>query len=235
MPGDERARGEACARPGPGHVSRVAPALAWLTAALLALLAAAAGWRAHGAWRLGQARALPAPQQLGALDGVTRAHPRLAEAWHARGRVWRSLAQTGAAGPRLARAERDFARAVHLRPRWSEAWADLGWLRFARGDAAAARADLDRAARLDPTHIGIGVTRAELYARTGDVPEGLRQLARTLDANPGWSIAAALDVALAWTVSPDALAPLVGDEPQRRQLLEQALARRSPAPAGGPD
>lgn len=208
---------------------------AW-AAVLLALLATASAWRAHGAWQLERALELPEAQRLGALDGVTRAHPWLAEAWYARGVAWRGLARHGgaAAGARLARAERDFATAVRLRPRWAQAWADLGWLRLVRGDPAAARADVDRAVRLDPAHVGIGVTRAALYARTGDVSEGVRQLARTLDANPGWGAAAALDLASAWASAPVTFAPLVGDDPARRRLLEQALARREAEAASVP-
>ena len=68
---------------------------------------------------------------------MRRAHPRLAEAWRARGLAWRDLARPGSGvrATRLARAERDFASAVRLRPNWAEAWADLGWTRFARGEA----------------------------------------------------------------------------------------------------
>lgn len=211
-----------------GSASRAARATAWLAALLSLGLAAAAGWRAHGAWALERALALPAPQRLGALDDVTLAHPRLAEAWRARGLAWRDLARPGSSVRvmRLARAERDFASAVRLRPNWAEAWADLGWTRFARGDVRTGRADLDRALRLDPTHVGIGVARAALYAQSGDVTEGVRQLARTLESNPAWGAHTAVELALTWTAEPAVLAPLIGDDPVRRDLLEQGLARR---------
>ena len=57
-------------------------------------------------------------------------------------------------------------RALRLRPNWGEAWADLGWARFARGDVEGARGALDRAAALDPTHLGLRRSRADFLART---------------------------------------------------------------------
>jgi tetratricopeptide (TPR) repeat protein len=201
-----------------------------VASAALVLLACAAGWRAAGAWRLERALALPAAQRLGALDAVLAAHPWRVEAWRARGLAWRDLrhadAPSSADAARLARAERDLSRALQLRPAWADAWADRAWVRLLRGDATGARADADRAAALDPTHVGICMIRAEIHARGGAVDEALRQLARLLDDDPTWA-AAALQAALRWTDSDERLARLVAGDPHRAELLRQARRTRA--------
>ncbi len=228
-----------------GHVSRArgaradadaqpltSSARAWGAAAAvgLALLAGAAGWRALGAWRLERALHAPAAARLGALDEVLAAHPFRAEAWRERGLAWRSLArrpggQPGAAfEARLSRAERDLSQALRLRPAWAEAWGDRGWLRLLRGDAAGARADVDRALALDPTHVGLGFTRAETLARLGDVAGALRQLAHTADVNPDWD-APAVQAGLRFTRAPELLRELTAANPRRAELVRAALAR----------
>jgi O-antigen ligase len=144
---------------------RVAPGAA---AVLLAALAVAAAWRAMGARELGSALAeVRGDRRLAALDRVVERHPYLSEAWRLRGvggrdRGW-SRADGGAS---LGWAELDLTRALDLRPQWAEAWADLAWARFARGDAAGAREAFARAGSLDPTHAGIGRARADFVGRT---------------------------------------------------------------------
>jgi Flp pilus assembly protein TadD len=105
--------------------------------------------------------------QVAALDRVLGRHPYLAEAYRARALAWRDLAvgRTGFAAPRLDRAERDLAAALRLRPSWGEAWADLGWTRWMSGDLPGARAAMDRALALDPTHPHIARSHEELLAR----------------------------------------------------------------------
>ncbi|HVR71129.1 MAG TPA: tetratricopeptide repeat protein, partial [Vicinamibacteria bacterium] len=105
-------------------------------------------------------------RRLAALDRVVERHPYLAEGWRFRGAAWRERGWARAGGaPSLAWAEADLTRAVELRPQWAEAWADLAWARYARGDAAGARAAFERAGTLDPTHVGIGRSRSDFAAR----------------------------------------------------------------------
>ena len=142
--------------------SRALPAAAAL---ILALLSGAAAWRASGSIGLDRALRDPDPQmRVAALDSVLARHPYLAEGYRARGLAWRELAlgRHGFAPARLEWAERDLGRAVGLRPSWGEAWADLAWTQHLRGDVASARAAMDRAARLDPTHPHIARARAEM-------------------------------------------------------------------------
>ncbi len=209
----------------------ISPLGATLGTLLLVLLAATAGWRALGAWRVEQALALPAPLRLGALDAVLSAHPWRAEAWRARGLAWRDEARRPGGTPgaafeaRLMRAERDLSTALRLRPAWAVAWGERGWLRLVRGDASGARADVDRALSLDPTHVGLGFARAETLARLADVPAAVRQLARTADLNPDWD-GPAVETALRFTRAPDVLSSLTSGSTRRAELLRLALARR---------
>jgi O-antigen ligase len=146
-------------------VGRLAPAAAALT---LAALAATAAWRAWGAHELKQALAQPAgDRRVAALDHVVRRHPYLAEAWRVRGLAWRERGWGRAgAGAALAWAEADLSRALELRPRWGEAWADLAWTHFGRGNIRAAREAFDRAVALDPTHLALDRSRADFLVRT---------------------------------------------------------------------
>jgi tetratricopeptide (TPR) repeat protein len=134
----------------------------------LVLLGAAAAWRAAGAVAFERSlRDLDPQMRVAALDPVLDRHPYLPEAYRARALAWRDLAigRTGFAGPRLDRAERDLSSALRLRPSWGEAWADLGWTRWMRGDFPGARAAMDRALSLDRTHPHIARSHAQLLAR----------------------------------------------------------------------
>jgi O-antigen ligase len=156
--------------------TRAVPVVA---AALLVGLAAVAGWRAAGAAALDRALGDGDPQmRVAALDGVLRRHPYLAEGFRARALAWRDLAlgRREFAFSRLERAERDGSAAVRLRPAWGEAWADLAWTRWMRGELSGARAAMDRAASLDPTHPHIARSRAELLARV-EVASGVGAVA----------------------------------------------------------
>jgi Flp pilus assembly protein TadD len=138
-----------------------------MAALVLAALAAAAAWRAAGAVALERSLRDTDPQmRVAALDLVVARHPYLAEAYRARAIAWRDLAngRTGFAGPRLDRAERDLSSALRLRPSWGEAWADLGWTRWMRGDFPGARAAMDRALSLDRTHPHIARSHEQLLA-----------------------------------------------------------------------
>jgi O-antigen ligase len=143
---------------------RVAPGV---IALVFGVLAAASLHRAWGAQALAAALAQPAgDRRVAALDRVVRSHPYLAEVWHFRGLGWlgRGWARAGGQAS-LAWAESDLTRAVELRPRWAEAWAELGWARYRQNAAAGAREAFDTAAALDPTHVGLARSRDEFLAR----------------------------------------------------------------------
>jgi O-antigen ligase len=144
--------------------ARALPAVAAL---VVFTLGAAAAWRAAGAVSFVRSLRDRDPQmQVAALDHVLMRHPYLAEAYRARALAWRDLAigRTGFAGPRLERAERDLSSALWLRPSWGEAWADLGWTRWMSGDLPGARAAMDRAVALDPTHPHLARSHEQLLA-----------------------------------------------------------------------
>ncbi len=175
-----------------------APALA----TVLTLLAFASAWRALGAQRIETALAARDPvRRLALLDRALGAHPYAAEMLRARALAWRDLAYRppGWNAVRLARAEADLRRALDLRPRWGEAWADFGWVRAFQGDAAGAGAAMQTAVDLDPTHIDIGIAAADLLARQGDVDGAIDRLRRLRGVHPGWTDARARAVAASWT------------------------------------
>jgi O-antigen ligase len=189
---------------------RAAPALA----AFLTLLALASAWRAVGARRIETALATRDPvRRVAVLDRVLAAHPYSAEAFRARAQAWRDLAHRppGWNGARLARAEADLGRALDLRPRWGEAWADLGWVRAFQGDETGARAAMQAAVDLDPTHVDVVVAAADLLARQGDAAGAIERLRRLRGVHPAWTDERARKVARQWTSDETLLARL--DEP----------------------
>ena len=177
------------------------------------VLALAGAWRAAGA-RLGErALAVRDPvRRLAALDRVLAAHPYATELLRARAQVWRDLAYRPPRWDqaRLARAEGDLRHALELRPRWGEAWADLGWVRAFQGDAAGARAAMQSAVDLDPTHLDVGIAAADLLARQGDVEGAIERLRRLRGTHPGWTDARAREVASRWTADSALLARVTG-------------------------
>jgi O-antigen ligase len=190
-------------RPGIGG-ARVAA----IVAVLFLAAAASCAWRAAGAVAAERAQAEPDPlARLARLDRAIDRHPYLAELSRARAQVWRGLAHRpdGWNAARLARAESDLRRAVALRPRWAEARADLGWVLAFRGDPSAARAEMDAAMRLDPTHLDLVLSGAELRARQGDVDGAIAALRSLEGAHPGWSAARARMIASRWTSEPSRL------------------------------
>jgi O-antigen ligase len=186
----------------------------WLAGALAAaclVLAFGCAWRAAGARTSEHALAARDPlRRLALLDRALAEHPYAAEMFRARARLWRDLAwrPPGWNAARLARAEADLRRALELRPRWGEAWADLGWVRAFQGDAAGARAAMQAAVDLDPTHVDIGIAAAELLARQGDLDGAVERLRRLRGVHPGWTDDRARAVAARWTQDPARLAKL---------------------------
>jgi hypothetical protein len=182
-------------------------------ATVVLLLAAALSFgRAEGARELGAAERLSdASLRIGAFDRTLTWHRYLADGFRERGVEWLALA--GAAGEplateRLARAQRDLARAVSLRPAWGEAWTDLGWAQYRSGHLEGAAQSLDRGALLDPTNLQVGVAKADFEARVVGASRGIDELVRLRHLNPDWGSEAALQVARRWTADPKLLAPL---------------------------
>lgn len=181
------------------------PGLAWCIAAVLAGLAAAAGWRTAGAWELRRAFQEDEPHRLvAAMDGVARRHPYLAEALRTRGNAWRRLAHDAGplSGDRLARAESDLAAAVVLRPRWGDPWADLAWVRYRRGDVEAAHAAHDRAVDCDPSGLAVGRSHALFLYRTRGTSAGVAALRRVLERNGLWSVERLMEETRRWSSDP---------------------------------
>lgn len=197
--------------PRTGRPRAVRAALALVFGAL----SAAALWQAWGALRLAAARDERDPlARQAALTALVRTHPFLTDAWRERSHATRGLrSRAGTLPPaRLAQAADDLERALRLRPLWAEAWGDLAWLRFAAGDASGARTALATARRLDPTHLALGASLAELVARLDGPRAGVLELRRVRSANPSWNRDEARARALRFTQDPELLALLDGDE-----------------------
>jgi O-antigen ligase len=186
--------------PAPATPSKVCSRLLAGAALALALLS---GWHAVGAVQLDRARATQDPRQrLARLVGTLSSHPYLAEGYRLRAWTRVRLAHSGPAARRLDQAASDLKTCLRLRPKWARAWADLGQVHSLQGQTAAAESAFERAIKLDPTNVGIGVYRASFLARTGRVELGLRELQRVQEANPGLAAAQADALARRWL--PDA-------------------------------
>ena len=177
------------------------PARPWVrraSAAALAIGAAAALWRAEGAWALDRATAQPGLQ---ALDRVLSRHPYLAEAHRARAQAATALARSAnsLAPARLRTASRDLESALRLRPLWAEAWGDLAWVRLVQGDRNGARVALENAVRTDPTALGLGLSLADLRFHLQGPEAAVADLVRLRRANSSWPEQAALEHARRWT------------------------------------
>ncbi|HEX6740061.1 MAG TPA: hypothetical protein VF310_17405, partial [Vicinamibacteria bacterium] len=193
-------------------------------AASCALLALAAGWRALGTRALAQATARGEPQlRLAALDRVVAAHPYLPEAWRERAAIWWALSGRpgGPIASRLERAEQDVRRALGLRPRWAEAWTDLGWLLQARGDRSGAAEAFARAGALDPSHPHVGLARAAFLAATEGQAAAIEALRALRQANPQLGLGYVLPVARRLTSDRALLLRLTDGSEAERALVEQ--------------
>lgn len=175
------------------------------TAFVLAAIGAGAlacAYRSMGAVdeRVALARATP-ESRLDALEHVVEAHPYLEKARRQRGLAWMALAYSRGQyeATRLARARSDLEAVVATRPQWGEAWADLGWIKYFQGDLASATQDMEKAARFDPTHVGVGIAGAQLLAWSGNLPGALEKVAALRKMNPQWSRASARELVASWT------------------------------------
>jgi O-antigen ligase len=175
-----------CALAGVAAAARTPGALVpgpWcrVLAVVVAVIAAAALWRTIGAVQYERAAALESPHhRLVQVSQVLRTHPYLPEAWVLRGTTWWSLARGNPVVTRFrfAQAVSDVEASVRLRPAWSDAWANLGWLRFLVGDTPGARVAFDRALALDPTRMSIGLARADFFSGLGEPDRVVQELIR---------------------------------------------------------
>lgn len=181
------------------------PSTPWRCRALLAfiaLLAMACVYRSIGASQERAALARTSPEsRLEALDDVVKAHPYLTDARRQRGLAWMTLAHSGGSfdPARLQRAEANLQAVVRMRPQWGEARADLGWVKYYAGRIDNAKAEMAEAARLDPTHMGVGIAYAQVLAWSGESSRAVGELGRLRKLNPAWPRASALELATSWT------------------------------------
>lgn len=183
-----------------GHHVRARGAMA--LPVLFGLLSLLAAYRGLGARAAEAALSQASPEgRLQALDDVLRVHPYLDGARRQRALAWMNLAYSKGRydGSRLERAEQDFAVVLRLRPQWGLAWADRGWNAYFRGDNARAREYFARAASLDPTHVGIGTSRAQFLVWAGSIVEAVEEVRRLRLAERAWSREAARRLVASWT------------------------------------
>lgn len=202
-----------------------------LVGLLLLVTAVLAAWRGAGAAAFeGSLETVDPHRRIGSLSATLAWHPYLAEGYRERALVWRALASTHprALASRLGRAEEDLERALALRPRWAEAWADLAWLRELRGDTRAAHSAFDRASSLDPTHLAAGLAHADFLARVQGAASGVERLARLRRANPDWPLPQVLSAATRWTTDRSLLLGLTDGSPEEKATVEAALRSVKP-------
>jgi O-antigen ligase len=192
---------------GIGTASSSGPKPAGATArrafiSFLAALALACVYRSVGAASERGALARTSPEsRLAALDGVVESHPYLDGARRQRGLAWLALAYSHGQYDvvRLQRAHDDLQGVLKLRPGWGEARTDLGWVKYYQGRTEEAKQEMGEAARLDPTHIGIGLAYAQVLAWSGETARAVEELARLRRTNPSWPRSSARELAASWT------------------------------------
>ena len=170
--------------------------------AFVAIVVAACGYRSVGAARERDALSRrSAESRLDALQSLVDAHPYLDGARRQRGLAWMALAYNrGLYDPiRLKRARADLEAVVRARPKWGEARADLGWIKYYSGETLEAKIEMGKAAQCDPTHLGLGIAHAQLLAWSGDILGAVDEVSRLRRVNPPWTRASAQDLASSWT------------------------------------
>ena len=181
-----------------------APGSRWRSRAFVVLLAAlmlASVYRSVGAAGEKAALARTSPESLlDALQPVVDEHPYLENARRQRGLAWLALAYSRGQydATRLRRAEADLEAVVWTRPQWGEARSDLGFVKYCQGKIDEARQEMAWAARLDPTHMGVGIAHAQVLAWSGDTAGAVAEVARLRRVNPGWSRGSDRDLLKSW-------------------------------------
>jgi tetratricopeptide (TPR) repeat protein len=129
------------------------------------------------------------------------AHPYLDGARRQRGLAWLALAYSSGQydATRLQRAHDDLQVVLKLRPAWGEARADLGWVKYYQGRLEEAKQEMREAARLDPTHMGIGLAYAQVLAWSGETERAVAELSRLRRTTPSWPRSSARELAASWT------------------------------------
>lgn len=168
---------------------------------LLAALMLACVYRSMGAAGEKAALARTSPEsRLDALQPLVDAHPHLETARRQRGLAWLALAYSRGQydAARLERAEADLVTVVKTRPQWGEARSDLGFVKYCQGRIDEAKVEMAEAARLDPTHMGVGIAYAQVLAWSGNIQEAVGEIGRLRRINPGWSRESATDLVNSW-------------------------------------
>jgi hypothetical protein len=137
--------------------------------------------------------------RLDALQPLVDAHPYLETARRQRGLAWLALAYSHGQydATRLQRAEADLAAVVKTRPQWGEARSDLGFVKYCQGRIDEAKVEMAEAARLDPTHMGVGIAYAQVLAWSGDTKR-LWQKLRAAANEPGLVARKCRDLVNSW-------------------------------------
>jgi|CXWL01.1.fsa_nt_gi hypothetical protein len=168
---------------------------------LLAALMLACVYRSVGAAGEKAALARTSPEsRLDAFQPLVDAHPYLETARRQRGLAWLALAYSRGQydASRLQRAEADLSAVVKTRPQWGEARSDLGFVKYCQGKIDEAKQEMAQAARLDPTHMGVGIAYAQILAWSGNIQDAVLEIARLRRMNPGWSRESARDLINSW-------------------------------------
>ncbi|MBL8898343.1 MAG: hypothetical protein JNM84_11975 [Planctomycetes bacterium] len=97
---------------------------------------------------------------------------------------WINLGNLELRAGNAAEAERCFAKARDLDPRFAPAWVNLADMQRLRGDEAAARASLERAQALEPANADVAHALGLLLTRTGERERGRAELRRAHELAP---------------------------------------------------
>ncbi len=120
---------------------------------------------------------------LGHAEEALRLDPKLAEAYVSLGYVQLCYGWDWAA------AREAFERAIELSPNYALAHQGSAHLWAALGERAAAKAEIDRAVRLDPVSPIVSTVRGFVYYYAGELEESVRSFRQALSVNPKFDAA----------------------------------------------
>lgn len=121
-----------------------------------------------------------------AFEQAVAIEPEFARAWSGLADTYLLESDYGARDTTeaLALAEPAAVRAVTLDPESAEAWASVGLLRLTAGQHAAARANLERAVKLDPDYTMAAMWLSQVLGIEGDFPRQLEVLTQAHSVSP---------------------------------------------------